>query len=261
MGAAQPDTLESLKDLLFTVYVYSFMLVWTLACAVAGPFLVLLIVVVGRKDPRRTLRQLIVIYGRGWMLFMSLVIRIKVTGDRELIKAPCIYTPNHASFFDVYLIGATPIMDITLVVRSWPFKIPIYGPFMRYAKYINSESSDQESFLQAGKDALQEPTALVLFPEGHRTRNGQLGRFYSGAFKLAVETGVPVVPVCFHGTFDLMPIGKKRLNRRNIEIRFLPPVDPREYAGTPGGHMQMRKDVKAMIRDALADMDTTNPGR
>ncbi|WP_022661123.1 lysophospholipid acyltransferase family protein [Paucidesulfovibrio longus] len=259
MSTAAANVCEPRPAPLFTVYVYAFMLLWTLFSAVAGPVLAVLITTLTWKNPRRTMRQLIVVYGRVWMFFMSLIIRIRVSGDRSAISAPCIYAPNHASFFDVYLLGASPIMDITLVVRSWPFRIPIYGPFMKFARYINSESATQESFLKAGKTALSGPTALVLFPEGHRSRDGELGRFYSGAFKLALEAGVPVVPLCFHGTYDLMPPGRKSLRRRNIEIRFLEPVHPDRYLGLPDGHIQMRKDVKQRIAAALAEMDETNP--
>ena len=91
---------------------------------------------------------------------------------------------------------------------------------------------------------------MLFFPEAHRSRNGKLGRFYSGAFKVSVETGVPIVPLCITGTDEMLPPGKWWLKPAKVCLKALPPVDPSGFPD-PSGHMDMRKFVKSVIAESL----------
>ena len=77
--------------------------------------------------------------------------------------------------------------------------------------------------------------------------------FYSGGFKVAIDAGVPVVPLCIQGTDELLPPGRKSLRPCRVTLRALDVVDSRQFAGE-NGHVQLRKQVKQLMTEALADM-------
>jgi len=195
-----------------------------------------------------TTRRLVWLYGRACVWLVSRFVSLR-TRELERIgqAAPCIIVANHQSFLDLHILGAMPTPNLVMVVKAWPFRIPLYGWFMRRAGYLNSEELDLESLLRQGGEALAAGASILFFPEGTRSQDGQLGRFRSGAFKLAAETGRPVVPVCLSGMGRLLPPGRFLLGDTAIRVEALPPVDPAPYRDQPAGHVALRREVKTML--------------
>ncbi len=111
-------------------------------------------------------------------------------------SSPVIFVVNHQSFFDTYCMGLLPVFDVTFAVRAWPFRMVWYRWFMRLAGYLDVESTRWEEIESAGRAVLDGGGHLLFFPEGHRSRDGRLQRFYNGAFHVAAASGRPVVPLC-----------------------------------------------------------------
>jgi len=184
-------------------------------------------------------------------------VRFKREGfTKGSIQLPCIIVANHFSFFDTYCMGLLPFGDIVFAVRSWPFKMFWYAPFMRLASYLDVEKKGWEGTLEESRGIFQRGGAILFFPEGHRSKDGRLHRFYSGPFKLAVETGVPILPLCITGTDVLLPPDRWWLLPARIRFRALPLVDPKPFTG-PDAHMHMRKHVKAIMTENIAEMRGT----
>jgi 1-acyl-sn-glycerol-3-phosphate acyltransferase len=93
--------------------------------------------------------------------------------------------------------------------------------------------------------------SIMVFPEGHRSRDGRMGRFYSGAFKLACHNRIPVVPICIRGSDRLLPPGRRWLAPARIRVTCLDPVDPDDFTGDLR-HIALRKHVKTLMEDCLA---------
>lgn len=241
-----------MKLLLVNLYGYFVMLVWTLVFTLlAWPFVLLWKLCSGWSMSRVT-RLFIWLYGRGWIVLVRPFARLRVAGlQRQDVPVPCVFVANHLSFFDVYCMGALPISNFSIVVRSWPFKILFYAPFMHLAGYINSEQADPENMARECSLILEQGGSILCFPEGHRSRNGQLGRFYSGAFKIAVDNNVPVVPLAIRGTDKLLPAGSWLLKPAGMEMHGLGAIYPAEFASHPLPHVAMRKHVKALMVAAL----------
>jgi 1-acyl-sn-glycerol-3-phosphate acyltransferase len=110
-----------------------------------------------------------------------------------------------------------------------------------------------EETFRASQKLLSEGGVLLLFPEAHRSRDGRIGRFYSGAFKISIETKVPVVPLCISGTDVLLPPGRWYLKPARVKLKALAPVYPSAFANE-NGHIEMRKYVKSIIIDELGRM-------
>ncbi len=209
--------------------------------------------------PHRIVREAVWWYGRGWMAtvrpFVTFATRGLGPGE---IRGPAILVVNHLSFFDTYCMALLPVRDVVFAVRSWPFKMPWYAPFMRLAEYLDVEATPWEETAAACRKAFAEGSCVLFFPEGHRSRDGGLQRFFSGAFKLAVETGVPVVPLCIAGTEILLPPERFLLHPARVRLHALPPVDPRGFSG-PSAHRELLRVVKARMAGELLAMTPGEP--
>jgi len=110
-------------------------------------------------------------------------------------------------------------------VTSWPFKIPVYGPLMRLAGYINI-ADGWEILRHLGAERLRDGASITIWPEGHRSRDGYLGRFHKGAFQLAFETGYPILPVSIIGSDTILAPGKRFLTPGRVRIILHDPIHP-----------------------------------
>ena len=193
-------------------------------------------------------------YGRVWLLFMSPFVHFECQHG-ELLKRdkPYLFVINHLSFFDTFCMALLPVYNIAFAVRSWPFRMLWYRKFMFMARYLDVESGSWEDNLASSKQTFAANGTVLFYPEGHRSRDGRLQRFYSGGFKIAVIAGVSVVPLCIVGTDQLLPPGRKWMHPCRVKLRVLAPIDTAPFTGK-GGHMQLRKLVKGQIEKNIAEM-------
>lgn len=209
---------------------------------------------VTKRSPQRIGRHFIWVYGRIWMLVFRPLVRFRVRmPPAASLPRPCIAVCNHLSIFDIYFLAALPVSDVAMVVRSWPFRMFWSRPFMRLAGYLDIEGSTPQAAARQLGSLLEQGVVLVFFPEGHRSRDGQLQRFRSGAFKLALERGLPVLPLCITGTDQLLPPGQLLMHPAVLRIHALEPVDPAPFSGELG-HIALRKHVKALMARELERM-------
>ncbi|MBN2419620.1 MAG: 1-acyl-sn-glycerol-3-phosphate acyltransferase [Deltaproteobacteria bacterium] len=200
------------------------------------------------------IRLFVWIYGRGWLAITHPFTGLRTFGlKKEELQKPCIIVPNHLSFFDTFFMGALPFSNVCFAIRAWPFRMAWYRPFMKLAKYLDVESLSFDESLDAARKVLESGGALLIFPEAHRSRDGKMGRFYSGAFKISIATGFPVVPLCITGTDKLLPPGRWYLKPARVRLKALKPVLPGFFKGE-NGHIEMRKHVKSLIADELERM-------
>ncbi len=234
------------------VWVVILMLVETLVALAISPVLLVLWLPATRWPLARIVRHFIWMYGRVWLWIVSPFVRLQVVGaDRTRLARPCIYVANHLSFFDIFFLSALPVFDVVVCLRSWPFKLAWYAPFMRLAQYVDVERLPWDQIVPKIDQITREGRSILLFPQGHRSRDGRLGRFYSGAFKLAVQLQLPIVPVCIQGTDRMLPPGRRWMAPADVRLECLEPVDPAAFPGDLG-HIELRKHVKELMGACLA---------
>lgn len=226
------------------------MTIWTVAGILLSPFCIVVWKLVTDWNMGRIVRHLINIHGYGLVVIVSPFVRFQGEGFAT-IKRPCILAVNHLSFFDSYFISTLPFHDITFAVGAWPFKMYWYTLFMRLARYLDVETDNWGNVMQTCNEAFANDGTVLFFPEGHRSRTGKLQPFYSGAFRLSQETGIPIVPLCITGTGQMLPPGKFILHPATVRLKALAPVDPANYHGTKG-LARMRRDVRHIMEAELA---------
>ncbi len=229
------------------------LLLVTITGLIIAPCLLLGNMVFPRMEIARLARLSVRVYG--WILirvvpFMAPVVLEDRSGG---FPKPAIFIPNHNSSIDPYLFGMLP-MD-NAFVTSWPFKIPFYSFFMRLAGYINS-TSGWEHVQKAGTRLLDSGCSLIIWPEGHRSRDGRLRRFKNGAFQLALATGRPIVPVCIVGSRQVLPPGKRFLSPARIKVILLPTIMPSGSSDNPEDIRSLKIRTKTAIG---AELDKHTP--
>ena len=240
--------------LLMNVTVYPLIVLWTLlGIALFIPTFVICRLLTGWSSGRIT-RYIIWLYGRGWLVIIRPFVRVRrVDMDNIPSQGPCVLVVNHQSFFDTYCMGLLPVHDIVFAVRAWPFRMFWYRKFMLMAEYLDVESNSWDGTRDSARAIFARNAFVLFFPEGHRSRDGELQRFYNGAFWLAAGEKVPLVPLCINGTDRLLPPKRLWLQPTTIELRALPAIDTSAYAGEHDVR-RLRKRVKQELAEALGEM-------
>lgn len=237
-----------MQKLVWNAYFWLVFLLFTLAGLVVLPFYLLFdSLITGRSLPS-ALRRAIRIYG--WVLTRLVPFAAPVETDYLCKELPpvSIFVANHNSAIDPYLFGTIPVENA--FVTSWPFRIPVYGFFMRLAGYVDARDGWGEVRNRCRK-LLDGGSSVTIWPEGHRSRDMQLGRFKNGAFSLAVETGHPIVPVCILGSGKVLPPGAMWMNPRRVRLLVLPPCYPEKLEDEAGAVRELKLRVREAVRDRL----------
>lgn len=154
--------------------------------------------------------------------------RIKVKGLEKLDKkASYIFTPNHQSAFDIFLIYGYLGYNIKWVQKHTLRRIPFVGKASEIAGHVFVNQSSLKSMLETIKKAeeeLEEGVSMVIFPEGSRTYDGKMVRLRKGAFIIAKEMGLPIVPITLNGPFNVMKINTYLINPGKMELIIHDPI-------------------------------------
>jgi 1-acyl-sn-glycerol-3-phosphate acyltransferase len=185
-------------------------------------------------------------------------IRIQVEGREHIPARHCIFMANHVSNLDPpILLPLFPFRTAFFIKRSL-LRIPFVGYGMRLAGFIPVErggrlESARESVVAASK-VLASGVNISTFPEGTRSRNGVLLPFKKGPFYLAMESGVPVVPVSIWGSEHMMTKGSLRIRPGTAYVTFHPAISPEQFATRE----QLSGAVRAEIMSGLPEWMRSN---
>ena len=159
---------------------------------------------------------------------LSVGIRVKVQGQHRFQPGQAyVIAFNHVSLLDTpVLVQSVPVYCRTFQEMGHR-KIPVYGSFVRLMGQLPVERGNRtlnEASYARALEMLRGGKSFGVFPEGHRTRDGRLGRFYPGGFRLAIEAGVPVMPAVTRGLRNLCPAKEWRLRPGQVDVSFGEPV-------------------------------------
>ena len=167
-------------------------------------------------------------------IFLSSGIKTKIIGLENLDSSKnYIFAANHSSSLDIPLmLGFIPfwIVPISKIELKW---IPFLGWAMQMAGHVFVDRSKHEKAMLSIKNIknslLKRPRSILLFPEGFRTKDGQVNQFKSGGLSLGIEAKLPIAPVAIIGTFDSLKKGSKLFINNLLIIKVGNPIDTRGY--------------------------------
>lgn len=174
-------------------------------------------------------------------------VRIVVRGLEHLEPGHnYIFMSNHASNLDPpVLIPAIP-GRCSVLVKKELFRTPVLGTGMRLAELVPVDRSDREAAIESVQNAitvLRKGLHMLIFPEGTRSSDGRLLPFKKGPFHLAIDSGVPIVPVTMLGTYESWPKHRFAIQAGTVTVVFHPPLGPRDFPD--------RDALMSAVRDAI----------
>lgn len=159
------------------------------------------------------------------VLYSNPFIRKKVVNDyNETFEKPAIIIANHSSFLDILAIGMLS-PKIIFLVSDWVYNSPIFGGVVRKAGFY-PVSEGLEGGVEHLRKKVNEGYSLMVFPEGTRSENNVIKRFHKGAFFLAEEFNLDIVPVVIHGASELIPKGDFVIHHGSLTLTILERIAP-----------------------------------
>ena len=187
----------------------------------------------------------------GWVTRFAGV-RVVVDNRANLEPSqPYVFMANHASTVDIWALFLAIPRRVRMIAKKQLARIPLFGWVMWAGRFIfidrQNAAASRRSIEEAGR-RIKGGCSVLIFPEGTRTRDGQLGLFKKGGFHLAMDAGVPIVPVALRGTRALMPRGSLRVKSGEVSVIIGAPIP------TAGLSIENRHALIERVRDAIAAM-------
>jgi 1-acyl-sn-glycerol-3-phosphate acyltransferase len=160
-------------------------------------------------------------------------VRVEMVGLDQLDPSRSyIFMSNHVSNVDPPILIPLIPKRTSVMVKKELFSYPILGRAMRMGSLVPVDRGNRDAGIaavKAAKEVVQQGLNMTIFVEGKRSFDGKLLPFKKGPFYLAMECGVPVVPVTISGTHDIMPKTRFAINPGTVKVIFHAPIEPRDF--------------------------------
>lgn len=173
---------------------------------------------------------------RIWSKINLIVANIKVDiSGLENIKPDTSYLviANHQSHMDIPVVVYHLPLRLTFMAKKELFKIPFFGWGMQAAGVLKIDRSNRQKAIKTLKDAekiiLENKFSVMAFPEGTRSPDGDIHTFKKGPFVMAIDTGLPVLPISIRGTYDILPKKKLKIKPGRVRVKIHPPFETTHY--------------------------------
>lgn len=169
---------------------------------------------------------------------------VKVVGREKLDKKQSyIFVANHQGAYDIFLIYGYLGQPIKWVMKQSLRRIPFVGKACEAAGFIFVDSSSPKAAAKTIHEAeaqLKNGASIAIFPEGSRTQTGKMDKFKKGAYQMALDLKLPIVPITINGSYDVMPIGSVLINPHKLELIIHDPI--------PTDHIQLENMREAAVK-------------
>jgi 1-acyl-sn-glycerol-3-phosphate acyltransferase len=190
-----------------------------------------------------------------WARFNSFVtpMFVKVIGAENIDQDQSyVVVANHQSQYDIFVMYGWLPIDFRWVMKIELRKVPILGYYCYKAGHIYIDRSNHNAAIESinkAKNKIKDGTSVVFFPEGTRSDTGQIKEFKKGAFRFALDVGLPLLPVTIAGTRDILPANSTGLFPGNATMIIHKPLDTAGY--NEGSIDQLMASAKQVIQSGL----------
>ncbi len=200
-----------------SIWMWFYLVIGTAVISLTTVFFILPFSMLIEPRERRFVHIMAQWWGR-YLVRMNPFWSVEVKGIENIDRrAAYVIVANHQSIVDIFLLLAVLPLHFKFVAKKELFSIPFVGWHMTLAKYMPLDRGSHESgrrVLIKSKEWLEKGVSILLFPEGTRSLDGNIHEFKAGAFKLARETGRPLLPVVVNGTGNTIPKKSWMLDQR-----------------------------------------------
>jgi 1-acyl-sn-glycerol-3-phosphate acyltransferase len=178
-----------------------------------------------------------------WLILKTTGVRVAVEGlERITPGTTYVFVSNHQSIYDIPVIFASLPYQLRIIAKSSLAQFPVLGWHLKRGGhlFVDRRNPDRAGILKRWRALVSEGLSLIIFAEGTRSWDGRVARFKAGSFLLAIEAGLPIVPLAVIGTRQVMPKGRLRTEPAAVRLIVHDPIQP-PVVGNPNAH-----DAKAL---------------
>ncbi len=184
---------------------------------------------------------------------------LETSGKEHLIAGESyVVMSNHQSHFDIPVVFQALGIPVRMVAKHELFGIPVMGPAMRYAGFVEVDRARHTRAvrsLEAARARMQrDGTSVWIAPEGTRSLDGKLGRFKRGGFHMAIDAGLRILPVTIDGSMRVHRSGDKEVHKgQTVKVAIHPPIDSQSFGRQRSD--ELMKAVRASIVGGMPELE------
>ena len=190
-------------------------------------------------------------WGRGILVVTGVTIHVR--GMDQLVPAATyVFVANHQSFYDIPALFWSLPYQLRIIAKESLGSVPFLGWHLQRTGHIlvDRRNPDRKAILGRWRELVDAGLSLIIFPEGTRSRDGRVAPFKSGSFMLALQAGLPVVPITIVGTRAVMPRGRFTVRPGAVTLTLHAPIVTQGRAEAPGIHNA--RTLAAEVREIVS---------
>ena len=190
---------------------------------------------------------------RAWssLILKTTGVRVAVQGLERIEPGKTyIFVSNHQSIYDIPVIFASLPYQLRIIAKASLARFPVLGWHLKRGGhlFVDRKSPDRAGILKRWRALVSDGLSLIIFAEGTRSWDGHVARFKAGSFMLAIEAGLPIVPLSVVGTRRVMPKGRLRTEPANVTLIVHDPIEPPAFdTPTPQDAKALADRVHAIV--------------
>jgi 1-acyl-sn-glycerol-3-phosphate acyltransferase len=197
-----------------------------------------------------------------WLILTTTGVRVRVEGLERITPGKTyVFVSNHQSIYDIPVIFASLPYQLRIIAKASLAKFPVLGWHLRRGGhlFVHRNNPDRAGILARWRALVKDGLSLIIFAEGTRSVDGTVARFKAGSFLLALEAGLPIVPLAVVGTRHVMQKGRLRTEPGDVQLIVHDPIYPPALA-SPGVRdaKRLADQVRAVVAAAV-DARSTHP--
>jgi 1-acyl-sn-glycerol-3-phosphate acyltransferase len=191
----------------------------------------------------------------GRSLCGKLSVNLVVEGERKLPDGPVVFVSNHQSYADIPIFcAAVTDKQFGFVAKQSLARLPFFGKWISEIRSVFIERDDARASLRAiesGIGLLDQGFSLVIFPEGTRSKGGEMAEFKKGSLRLATKPGLPIIPVSMSGSWHIIEEHGRVKKNQLVRVFFHPPIETAHMAKAEAS--ALTEKVEGLIRSKLQE--------
>jgi 1-acyl-sn-glycerol-3-phosphate acyltransferase len=169
-----------------------------------------------------------------WLILKTTGVRVTIEGLERIEPGKTyVFVSNHQSIYDTPVVFASLPYQLRIIAKTSLAKFPVLGWHLRRGGhlFVDRQHPDRAGILRRWRALVSEGLSLIIYAEGTRSPDGRVARFKAGSFLLAIQAGLPIVPLAVIGTRSVMPKGRLRTEPADVRLVVHDPIQPPAIEG------------------------------